>query len=179
MARAKKRRNVFEKEEELLKTTLELSESEKFRKDPLLDEYKKLSSAFSKLLDEAILITSVSDRLQNKLNRAHDKLQAQSEEINKINTELAYNNEQLQKTVDELTKVRVSRRAATYVIVLAMILFLVSEGLIEPHIEAQTDNALIGLSLKLLIALIIKPIEAVVEKLLMKRAANSATKPKI
>ena len=50
-----------------------------------------------------------------------------------------------------------------------IILFLVSEGLIEPIIESNTDSEYIGLLFKGLIALMLKPIDVLVEWLLMRR----------
>ena len=51
----------------------------------------------------------------------------------------------------------------------AILLFLVSEGWIEPFIEAKTDSKIVGFILKGVIALLIKPIEMVVEKFLLKK----------
>lgn len=173
MARDRKISTLYEKEEVFYKGVLKDKESID-ENNPLKVNFNKLSDAYGSLLDEARIITSVSDRLQNKLNRTYDKLQEQSEEINKINTELAYNNDQLQTTVDELTKVKVSRKAATIVITLAIILFLVSEGLIEPIIEKEIEGPVVGFLLKGIIALLIKPIEVVVEKYLMRRRIAAA-----
>lgn len=173
MARTRKISTLYEKEEIFHKGILEHKESIDDSNN-LKNKFNELSDAYGTLLDEARIITSVSDRLQNKLNRTHDKLQEQSQEINKINTELAYNNDQLQTTIDELTKVKVSRKAATIVIVLAVVLFLISEGWIEPIIEEKTDSFFIGFVLKGIIALMIKPIEMVVEKFLMKKSISDS-----
>ncbi len=176
MARQRNISSLYEKEDIYHKSTLDRANQEDIRNhDEWKSDYKELSDAYGTLLDEARIITSVSDRLQNKLNRTHDKLQDQAEQINKINTELAYNNDQLKNTIDELTKVKISRMAATIVIILAIVLFLISEGLIEPIIEEKTDSFLVGFVLKGLIALLIKPIEVVVEKFLTRRRLSDTT----
>ncbi len=178
MARERRKiSNLYEKEETYHQNTVDIAElTDEASHDEWQERYRSLSKAYGTLLDEARIITSVSDRLQNKLNRTHDKLQEKTAEINKINTQLEYNNKQLQNTIDELTKMTVSRKAATIVIVLAMVLFLISEGWIEPIIEAKTQSFWVGFCLKGVIALLIKPIEVVVEKFLMKQRLSEKQK---
>lgn len=158
------KRHVFEKETAILEHIQEFLKNEDQTKEKYREELRQIVNYYEDLLDQGMLITKVSDRLQNKLNNLNAKLQDK--------------NIELQNTIDELTKARVGRRATTIVLLVAVVLFLLSEGLLEPQIEAQIgDNLLLGLLLKGMIALLLKPIETLTEKYLMNQAlkANQAS----
>lgn len=124
------------------------------------------------------VVTSISDRLQKKLNQANEKLQQQAEEINVINQNLNHKNKELQDTVDALTKARAGRKAATIVFFIAVGLFIVSEG-IEWAIETFTQNVLEVywiILMKLIIALLLKPIESLLESNILQHSAKSSLK---
>lgn len=164
---AKRRKNkshVYEREQAHYKEAkLFLDRLEKggnFSSDEIKAEYQKLLDNYGLLLQDSQLITSVSDRLQNKLNRANDKITEQ--------------NEQLQETINMLLKARVGRKATTIVLAFAVALFLLSEGVIEPQIEAMVgrEDFIVGLMLKGAIALILKPAEIILEKNMTRRAMH-------
>ncbi|SFC70368.1 protein of unknown function [Flexibacter flexilis DSM 6793] len=122
------------------------------------------------------VVTSISDRLQKKLNQANETLQQQAEEIRQINQDLNFKNKELQETVDALTKARAGRRAATIVLFIAVGLFIVSEA-IEWVIENMTQNVLAVywvILIKLLIALLLKPIESVLETNILQHNAKAS-----
>lgn len=167
------RSSVFQKELEYLEEARSLAEENSTTPDQIQAGYQDMLSKYERLLGEAKLLTSVSDRLHHKLNLANDKLTEQSEEINKINEDLKVNNQILQDTVDQLMRARVSRRAGTIVLVIAILLFIVSEGFLEPIVEQRTNNFYVGLGFKFLIAVLLRPIDFFTEKYLMKRALNS------
>lgn len=169
------KRNVFSKEITIVNHAKNVCSGEDTQFDK--SEYRQLTKHYEELLNQTKLVTSVSDRLQNKLNTANNKLTQQAEEIQKINKSLETRNIELQQTLDALTKARVGRKAATIVIIFAVILFLVSEGVIEPIVEKNTNNPYLGFVFKGLIALLIKPIESLVEKQLLKRATIKKEKP--
>ncbi|WP_086047802.1 hypothetical protein [Hugenholtzia roseola] len=151
-----KRGHVFEKEQQKLKNFKKLLHQEPDLKT-LQEEYAILLENYELLLNESKLITSVSDRLQNKLNRANEQITEQ--------------NERLQQTIDLLTQARIGRKATTLVIFIGIALFFLSEGLIEPRIEEFVENdTLVGLLLKGIIAILLKPMEVLVEKQMLKRA---------
>jgi len=103
------------------------------------------------------LVTKVSDKLQNKLTKAHDAINAK--------------NIELQNTIDELTKARAGRTAATVILILGVVLFMLSEVVIDPYIDSHTGgNIYISIGVKGLIALMLKPIESVLESQLLKLA---------
>ena len=154
------KRHVFEKETAILEHIQEFLKDEDVSKDQYREELQQIVSYYEDLLDQGMLITKVSDRLQNKLNNLNAKLQDK--------------NIELQNTIDELTKARVGRKATTIVLLVAVALFLLSEGLLEPQIEAQIgDNLWLGLLFKGMIALLLKPIETLTEKYLMNQALKS------
>lgn len=154
------KRHVFEKETAILEHIQEFLAKDDVTKDQYKEELLEVKNYYEDLLDQGMLITKVSDRLQNKLNN--------------LNGKLTDKNDELQNTIDELTKAKVGRKATTIVLLVAVGLFLVSEGLLEPQIEAQIgDNIWLGLLFKGLIALLLKPIETLTEKYLMKQAINN------
>ena len=161
------KKSVFEKESAILEHIQNFLKKEEVNAEEYREEINQISSYYEELLDQAKLITKVSDRLQNKLNN--------------LNAKLNDKNVELQQTIDELTKARVGRRAATIALVVAVVLFLLSEGLLEPQIESYLGpgNVALGLILKGFIALLLKPIETLSERLLMKRALKDAEKKKI
>ena len=157
----KKRQDVFENEKKILKRAQQINEQEL---DPttLAKEYKILYKNYAQLLGDARLVTSVSDRLQNKLNRTN-------EELNTANEKITAKNKQLGQTIQQLKEAKVGRKATTIVLLLAVVLFLISEAFIEPQIESAINDWYIGLVIKGLIALLIKPIEIIVERILVRK----------
>lgn len=159
------KRHVFEKETAILERIQDFLKREDVSAEEYQVELKEIKHYYEDLLDQGMLITKVSDRLQNKLNNLNAKL-------NDKNTEL-------QNTIDELTKARVGRRATTIVLLVAVGLFILSEGILEPQIEARLgDNVYMGLALKGVIALLLKPIETFTEKYLMRRALKATQSEK-
>lgn len=123
--------------------------------DQYKQEYSKLFSCFEELLTEIKIMTKVGDRQEKRLNEK---------------------NEELKLTIDELTRVKISRKATTIVFIVAIAIFLILEAFIEPIIERHTEFYY-GLIAKLVLVLSIKPIEMALEhKLLNKAKRKEATK---
>jgi hypothetical protein len=165
VAKRKKNKNhVYEREQaqykEAKRFLKRMEEEEGLNTEEYKVEYEKLLDHYGLLLQDSRLITSVSDRLQNKLNRANDKITEQ--------------NEQLQETINMLLKARVGRKATTIVLAFAVVLFLLSEGVIEPQIEKMVgrEDFIVGLMLKGAIALILKPAEIILEKNMTRKAMH-------
>lgn len=165
--------NVFHKEAGILEDVKKNLSNPNLTKQELEASCQELSVHFEKLLKDTKVLTSVSDRLHHKVNDANTKLQTQSDEIVEINEELKINNQVLQDTVDMLVKAKVSQKASSIVLLIAILLFVASEVFIEPIIERNTSSEYIGLLLKGMIALLLKPIDIVVERLLMRRALKT------
>lgn len=111
-------------------------------------EFSKLLESFEELLTQTKVITKIGDRLQKKLNEK---------------------NEELQKTIDELVRVKISRKATTIVIIVAVVIFFVVEVFIEPIIERHTEFYY-GIIIKLALVLLFKPVEMLIENKLLHRA---------
>ncbi|TAE01275.1 MAG: hypothetical protein EAZ97_03570 [Bacteroidetes bacterium] len=160
---------VFEKEQNILQHSQKvLEESESLSKIKWASEYETLMSSYAQLLNETKLLTSVSDRLQNKLNKANDQI--------------AKKNAELQETIDELTKAKASRKAGTIILLIAIGFFLFSE-LIDPYVMAlvnATDSLfhsmIVPFLIKGVLVVVLKPIESFVEDRLLKLAQKQKKK---
>ncbi|OJJ17566.1 hypothetical protein BKI52_27270 [marine bacterium AO1-C] len=176
--------NVFTRELKALNQAKEILEKTGESDSISRQDFEELCKHYESLLGDTRVITNISDRLQNKLNRANDTLSERSEEIKKFNTQLNEQNLLLQNTIDELTKTRLSRRAATITIIAAMLLFILSEGLLEPFIESQAQRSQlpanyvswISFGFKGLIALLLKPIEYLIDRYLQREAIRNQEK---
>ena len=164
----RKSKNVFNDELVTLKKSRKFLERDDITLDECKLELTSLQNSYDELLDQSKLITKVSDRLQKKINKAND--------------ELGEKNEQLQESLDALTKARVGRRATTITLIVVITLFLFTEAVLEPPIERFAENTfsdyfesaplILALLAKGVIALSLRPIEKVVEKRLMKKEAE-------
>lgn len=148
-----KKSDIFEKESVFVRELKEFCKQDEKAAPPYKDKLEEATEHFEELINQAQLITKVSDRLQHKLNNLNDKLNIK--------------NVELQETIDELTKARASRKATTIVLVVAVVLFLVSEAVLEPYIESHTSNVYLGFGAKFALMLLLKPIDFFVEKWLL------------
>ncbi|WP_375577585.1 hypothetical protein ABWH96_11035 [Marivirga tractuosa] len=162
--------DVFQSEIDFLNEVRALAEDNNIPTEKVKENYKLLCDKYDRLIGEAKLLTSVSDRLHSKLNEANEKLKRQSDEINKINDDLKVNNQLLQDTIDQLVKAKVGRKASSIVLLIAILLFILSEGFLEPIVEQKVGNPQIGFLFKLGIAVLLKPIDVLVERYMMRRA---------
>lgn len=173
MAKAVAQSDVFQSEINFLNEVRVLAEDQSIPEEKVKENYKILCNKYERLIGEAKLLTSVSDRLHSKLNEANEKLKRQSDEINKINDDLKVNNQLLQDTIDQLVKAKVGRKASSIVLLIAIVLFIISEGLLEPLVEEKFGNDQIGFIFKLGIAILLKPIDVIVERYMMRKALKS------
>ena len=95
-----------------------------------------------------------------------EKKQAE-EKIKNQNIQLEQQNKEIKDTLEQLVKAKVSRKAGTVVLIIAVLLFIISEVILEPIIESSTDSPAFGYFFKFLIAVILKPIDVLVERYLM------------
>ncbi len=168
----KKKKNLFVREAAILNKAREDATNAGLTPEEKVAKFEEFCTSYEDLLDQCKLITKVSDRLQNKINTANSKLEDK--------------NVELQNTIDALTKARVGRRATTYVLIIAVVLFILTEALIEPPVERWAHDEFspgdevtnmemaVGLTLKGLMALLLKPIEMIVERTMMKRAQRES-----
>jgi len=165
MVKRKRKENIYHKEKDYLQRTQDFIASEAYQDtDATKTELTSIVENYEELLDQTVLITRISDRLQKKLDKTNDKLVS-------LNDQLNDKNDELQETIDNLLKAKVGRKATTYVFIFALVLFVFSEALIEPYIEAYyANNIYLSLGVKAVIAMSIKPLEMLVEDGLLKIA---------
>jgi len=172
MARKRPKENIYHKEKAHLEHTQEfLSSAQEASPKDIIDEFQTTCDNYEELLDQTVLITRISDRLQRKLDKTNDKLQLLNDQLNDKNIEL-------QNTIDDLVKAKAGRKATTIVFIFALILFVFSEALIDPYIDSNTKNIYLSLSIKALIAMLIKPFEMLVEEALLKSARKKTMEEK-
>jgi len=164
MAKRARKENIYRREKANLQRTQEFFEAnEDLSHEKSAEELKLLTDNYEELLDQTVLITRISDRLQKKLDKTNDKLQNLNDQLNDKNVEL-------QNTIDDLVKAKAGRKATTIVFVFALVLFVFSEALIEPYIDSYANNIYLSLSIKAIIAMSIKPLEMLVEDSILKAA---------
>lgn len=169
-------KNVFESEAIALQTAQTQLAQHQDPVSPLWNAFQALTHSYEKLLGDATVITNISDRLQSKLNQANETLTQQSAEIKAINERLNKQNVLLQNTIDELTKTKVGKKATTIVLVVCVLLFILSELVLDPWIEKYWQNAVIfAILTKGAIALLLQPVDFLVKNYLMRQAMRRNT----
>ncbi len=159
-----KSKQLFQEELGYLKSSKAVLEDPSISEEKLRESLVTLVDNYEELLDQSKLITKVSDRQQKKIIRTTSAIEQK--------------NKQLTKTIDALTEAKVGRKATTVTLGIAISLFLLAEGLIEPLIDGWVSTHdlgdykfdkinVIGLALKAILALLIRPIEKIVEKKMM------------
>lgn len=161
--------HVFDKEVQTLEHARSVLQKTPQEVEALTQEFEALSDDYEKLLDDAQVITKISDRLQNRLNKANEELTQSHKEIKR-------KNELLQNTIDELTKAKISKKATTIVFTAAILLFVVSEVFLEPIVDSFIKQNYINVAIKGSIALLLKPIDYLVEWYLLRDAMRKAKK---
>lgn len=163
-ASKEKKQQLFQEELSYLKESRAVLGDTEVTEEKLRTSLENLVGHYEELLDQSKLITKVSDRQQKKIIRTTSALEEK--------------NLQLTETIDALTEAKVGRRATTIALGIAIGLFLIAEGLIEPQIDKWVtthdldaynfDNVnVVGLAIKAGLALLIRPIEKLVEKKMM------------
>lgn len=79
----------------------------------------------------------------------------------------------LKKALDETKKAKISRKATTIVLTIAICIFLVSEAVIDPMVDALEIGFLIAISFKGLVAFLLKPLETMLERLMLKKVLST------
>ncbi|RLD44463.1 MAG: hypothetical protein DRI86_07500 [Bacteroidetes bacterium] len=158
------KQSIYQREVDSLEQSKAFLKKNEYSKLELQLEFKKNVENYEELIDQVKIITRISDRLQRKLNKTNEALESS-------NTQLADLNNQLNETIDQLTEAKIGRRASTIVMFIAIGLFIISEAFIEPIIDrAFPDNFWVGLGLKLIVAILIKPGEDFANKYMLKKA---------
>jgi len=157
------KQNIYHREMEFLEKSKAFLKKRDYSREELQLEYKQMLENYEELIDQVKIITKISDRLQKKLNKTNDKLELTNEKLKDTNLKL-------NETIDALTEAKIGRKAGTIVMFVAIALFIVSEVWIEPKIELYFGKGLVGLGLKLVVAILIKPGEDLTNKYMLKKA---------
>jgi len=118
--------------------------------EKMKDALDGLSNEYKKLLEQTRFLTWISGRLEKKLHRA--------------NHELKDRNTRLEITIDELISARASKNAYTIIYIIAIVLFVTEEFLIEPIIAKFGSGLGFSILIKLVIVLLLKVMESVIEE---------------
>ena len=140
--------------------------------DKAAQHYKKAIELQTKVYKE-----DAESKLKSVTNKFLAKQKEKEAEIHQLKNvalkdalnQIKTKNEELQSTIDELTRTKVKKKAITITLGLAIFLFILEELIIEPYIDAQTGNKYFSIGMKLALALLIKPIELLIEKYLLNR----------
>lgn len=118
------------------------------------------SDEYEELITQAKVITRVSDRLQKKLDTANIKIKSQNDEISDKNFELG-------KTVDQLLKAQVGKRASAVMLIVALVIFVLEQAFIDPMIQDAIQIPYLNYLALLPIFFLIKFFESRLEKYYM------------
>ncbi len=106
-----------------------------------------------------------------------EKIEA-GKQIKYQNLQLEQKNKEVSDMLETLVKVKASKTANAIILIIALILFVFSEGLLEPIVDDITKNQYSGFVIKGFIALSLKPLDVFVERITMKRSFNKLSKVK-
>lgn len=95
-------------------------------------------------------------------------------EMNKVlsdaNEKINAKNQELKLTLDELTRTKISRKSVVVTMMIGISLCLLTEILVDPLIDNYSYNIYISLAVKVIIAIMLKPIDSMYEQFLIKKA---------
>ena len=130
--------------------------------DDLKSAHEKLTDDYKKLLEQTRFLTWISGRLEKKLHKA--------------NRELTERNSKLEKAVDELMTAKAGRNAYAIIYFIAIVLFVLEEFLIEPVINRFGDGVGYSILIKLIIVLMLKVSEGIIEDRIKQKPKVEAAK---
>lgn len=116
---------------------------------------RDLTAKYKALLDQTRFLTWVSGRLEKKLHRA--------------NRDLNERNNSLETTLAELVKAKAGRNAFIIIYFIAIGLFVLEEFFVEPIISMFGEGLGLSILIKLLIVLLLKGVESLVEDRIKKK----------
>jgi hypothetical protein len=159
MSKMSREEKLFRNESIVLdhyKKMIVMETSPKETKEALID----LTRKYKILLEQTRFLTWISGRLERKLQRT--------------NRDLYKNNEALQKTLNELTRAEAGRSAYAIIYSIAIALFVLEEFFVEPVINMFGDSISYSILIKLVIVLMLKIAENIIEKRVTRNRKNAA-----
>ncbi len=111
------------------------------------------------------IISDISEQKENEraLNSQKNKVEKQRRQLEKTNREL-------KETLDELARVKISRKSLFFSIGTAIFLVFLTEAFLDPIIDKYAYNVYLSLAVKVFIALLLRPMENFYERILLNRA---------
>lgn len=173
-------KSVFEKEIQLLSHAREqLDHGEDY---DYKEEFIRLTEAYSTLLNDVRLLTSVSDRLQRKNNQINETLTEINEELNQQAEEVRTTHEaltskslaiqqhieELKATRNNLSLAKVRRRATSIIMIVAIILLVLTELFDRFVMQGSAWGS------KILLIILIKPLDNFIVERLKRKMQNIA-----
>ena len=98
------KQHLYEEEEYQFLRSKQILKDPEVSQDKLIEEYKSLSRSYGQLLSNIIVLTSISDRFQEKYKMANDQLTEQADAIQQINLKLDADNRALKSDLKRLSK---------------------------------------------------------------------------
>ncbi len=127
-----------------------------------VDDITELKRNKATIKEQNKELYDLNKNLEEKVEERTQELETQQKIVQVQNARLA-------RLLHEVTRVKITRQATMIAVVITLALFLLTEGFVEPIIEGNYKNDFyISLAFKGLIALLIKPIEMLVEKILIR-----------
>ena len=136
--------------------------------------YRLLAKAYEqkKNTELALHFFNQYDKLNNeiKAEQKHKIFRLKNNQIELQKQQLQEKNSQLNDTLEELAKVKTSRKSLFFSIGTAITLVILTEAFFDPLIDSYAYNVYLSLGVKIIIALLLKPMESFYERMLLKRA---------
>jgi hypothetical protein len=154
MSKLTREEKLFKNEMNILIHYREIAAKENTHEDTRI-ALGNLTNKYKTLLEQTRFLTWISGRLERKLQRA--------------NRDLSDKNDRLQKTLIDLTKAEAGRSAYAIIYFIAIVLFVLEEFFVEPVISMVGDSLSYSIIIKLVIVLLLKVSEGVIERRIRKR----------
>ena len=111
---SKDKKDIYSEEAKALQAAQDLLSSQNLTETEWKQAYAALSLQYASLLENIRLITTISDRFQQKLKLANERLEKQSEEISRINLGLDADNRTLKGNLSQLVRERVNAQVISF-----------------------------------------------------------------
>ena len=142
-----------------------------------LHAYRLFTELYEKMgqAEKSLAFFHLYDDLQKDLNSQQVKniFQLKNNHIAEQHKEIEQKHDQLKSTLQELARIKVSRKALFFSIVTVVSLVIATEVFLDPIIEQYSGNNYLGLFAKVIIAFLLKPIDSLYERLLFRKAIST------
>jgi hypothetical protein len=107
--------------------------------------------------------------IEEQSRRIHEA----NEELKRSNAELESSNEDLATTMTQLTSAELQRKATAITLIVAVVLFIISEFAVEPVLERRIDSTIALVVAKVAILGLLLPTEIIVSRVLENQVTNA------